>query len=82
MFFSFPEDARWNADRQAVEFGVGIGEYEGTVRVPRQVFQRLLDGAVPRKAAWQPTICNGPGSSWWQSGSCGTGSSAMTATSK
>ena len=23
MFFTFPEDARWNADRQAVEFGSG-----------------------------------------------------------
>jgi hypothetical protein len=37
-----PEDARWNADRQAVEFGVAIGEYHGVVRVPRRVFQRLL----------------------------------------
>jgi hypothetical protein len=27
MFFTFPDDARWNADRQAVEFGVEIGEY-------------------------------------------------------
>jgi hypothetical protein len=42
MFFSFPEGARWNADRQAVEFGVEIGEYSGLVRVPRRVFQRLL----------------------------------------
>jgi hypothetical protein len=42
MFFAFPEDARWNADRQAVEFGVEIGEYRGVVRVPRRVFQRLL----------------------------------------
>jgi hypothetical protein len=42
MFFTFPEDARWNADRQAVEFGVEIGEYSGVVRVPRRVFQRLL----------------------------------------
>jgi hypothetical protein len=42
MFFSFPEDARWNAERQAVEFGVEIGEYHGVVRVPRRVFQRLL----------------------------------------
>jgi hypothetical protein len=32
MFFTFPEDARWNADRQAVEFGVSIGEYEGCLR--------------------------------------------------
>jgi hypothetical protein len=42
MFFTFPEDARWNADRQAVEFGVEIGEYRGMVRVLRRVFQRLL----------------------------------------
>jgi hypothetical protein len=46
MFFTFPEDARWNADAQAVEFGAGIGEYEGIVRVPRQVFRRFVDGAV------------------------------------
>ena len=42
MFFAFPEDARWNDERQAVEFGIAIGEYEGVVRVPRRVFQRLL----------------------------------------
>jgi hypothetical protein len=39
--FNFPEDARWNAERQAVEFGVEIGEYRGVVRVPRRAFQRL-----------------------------------------
>ena len=42
MFFTFPENARWNAERQVVEFGVDIGEYRGVVRVPRRVFQRLL----------------------------------------
>jgi len=42
MFFAFPDDARWNAEQQAVEFGVEIGEYRGVVRVPRRVFQRLL----------------------------------------
>ncbi|HEX3417944.1 MAG TPA: DUF1488 family protein [Stellaceae bacterium] len=42
MFFAFPDDARWNAQRQAVEFGVEIGEYRGVVRVPRRVFQHLL----------------------------------------
>jgi hypothetical protein len=26
VFFTFPEDARWNAERHAVEFGVVIGE--------------------------------------------------------
>jgi hypothetical protein len=29
LFFTFPEDARWNAKRQAVEFGVEIGDYQG-----------------------------------------------------
>ena len=42
VFFTFPEDARWNPDRIAVEFGVEIGEYRGVVRVPRRVFQYLL----------------------------------------
>jgi hypothetical protein len=45
MFFRFPPDARWNSDRAAVEFGIGIGEYEGVVRVGRRVFQSLLDQA-------------------------------------
>src|ERR1700740_1136197 len=39
--FAFPEDARWNAERQAVEFRVEISEYRGVVPVPRRVFQRL-----------------------------------------
>jgi hypothetical protein len=42
-FFEFPEDARWNADRDAVEFSVILRPYEGTVRISRRVFQRLLD---------------------------------------
>src|SRR3954454_7015223 len=42
-FFRFPPDARWSDERAAVEFGIGVGEYEGVVRVPRRVFQRLLD---------------------------------------
>ena len=42
MFFSFPENARWDAERQAIEFGVEIGEYQGMVRVPRRTFQYLL----------------------------------------
>ena len=42
MFFTFPEDARWNTEQQAIEFGVEIGEYRGVVQVPRRVFQRLL----------------------------------------
>jgi hypothetical protein len=42
MFFTFPDDARWDAERQAVEFGVELAEYRGAVRVPRREFQRLL----------------------------------------
>jgi Protein of unknown function (DUF1488) len=38
MFFTFPENARWNAEQEAV----AIGEYQGVVRVPRRVFQRRL----------------------------------------
>jgi hypothetical protein len=41
VFCAFPEDARWNAERQAVEFGVEIGEYRAVVRVPRRAVQRL-----------------------------------------
>lgn len=42
MFFRFPPDARWNSERSAVEFGIGVGEYEGVVRISRRVFQILL----------------------------------------
>jgi Protein of unknown function (DUF1488) len=45
MFFRFPPDARWNAELGAVEFSIGVGEYEGVVRVGRRVFQALLDQA-------------------------------------
>jgi hypothetical protein len=43
MFFRFPPDARWNADRAAVEFSIGIGEYDGVAHIARRVFQRLLN---------------------------------------
>jgi uncharacterized protein DUF1488 len=42
MFFTFPEDARWDAERQVLQFGVEIGEYHGVVWISRRVFQRLL----------------------------------------
>ena len=45
LFFEFPDDARWNEDREAVEFSVILGPYEGTVRVARRVFQPLVDGS-------------------------------------
>jgi hypothetical protein len=45
MFFRFPPDARWNPERSTVEFSIGVGEYEGVVRVSRRVFQTLLPEA-------------------------------------
>ena len=39
MFFTFPKDARWNAERQAVEFGVE----------PRRVFPAATPGAPPER---------------------------------
>jgi hypothetical protein len=44
--FSFPDDARWNGDSDAVEFTVTLGEYVGTVRVGRDVLRRLIAGPV------------------------------------
>ena len=45
QFFRFPPDARWNPEHGVVEFGVGVGEYEGVVSVSRPVFQILLPEA-------------------------------------
>jgi len=70
MFFTFPEDARWNAERQAVEFGVEIGKYRGVVRVPRLVFQRLLPERPSPSGASRLIISSGPGSSASPNGSC------------
>jgi hypothetical protein len=70
MFFTFPEDAHWNTERQAVEFGVEIGEYRGVVRVPRRVFQRLLPERPTPGAASRRTTSSGRGSRASRSGSC------------
>lgn len=44
LFFQFPEDARWNEERETVEFTVILGPYEGTASVTRRTFQHLLEG--------------------------------------
>ena len=74
MFFTFPEDARWNAERQAAEFGVEVGEYRGVVRVPRRVFQRLLPSGPLPSGASRLIISSGPGLRASLSGSCAGGS--------
>jgi hypothetical protein len=73
-FFRFPPDARWNPERSVVEFGIGIGEYEGVVRVSRRVFQiLLLDAATPERCL-EPSTCTGPGSNSSPSGRFAAGS--------
>jgi hypothetical protein len=68
MFFTFPEGARWNADRQAVEFGVEIGEYPGSrgecsncyrKRPPRAVRGGVLPTAAPGSRASPNGSCAG-----------------------
>jgi hypothetical protein len=68
MFFTFSEDARWNPDRMAVEFGVEIGEYRGVVRVSRRAFQRLPTFRNPPSGASKATIFTGRG---WNSSPSG-----------
>jgi hypothetical protein len=69
MLFTFPENAHWNAERQAVEFGVEIGEYR-VVRVPRREFQRLLPERPTPSAVSRRTTSSEPGSRASPSGSC------------
>jgi hypothetical protein len=40
--FAFPEDARWSDSEDAVAFSVRLGDFEGTVFVPRRIFQGLI----------------------------------------
>jgi hypothetical protein len=47
--FVFPDDASWNDDEDAVEFGVRLGDYAGKAFVPRRVFQSLI-GAQAKAA--------------------------------
>lgn len=71
MFFTFPDDARWNAERQAVECGVEIGEYHGAVWVPWRVFQRPLPNIPSPNAAFKRTTCSEHALREPPSGSCG-----------
>ena len=68
MFFRFPPDARWNPERSVVEFGIGVGEYEGVVRVSRRVFQILLPETPRLNAVSKPITFTGPGSNSSQRG--------------
>lgn len=41
--FSFPDEAQWNEETATLTFTVRVGEYEGTVFVPRAVFTSLME---------------------------------------
>jgi Protein of unknown function (DUF1488) len=45
--FAFPDDASWNAEEDAVEFAIRLGDYAGRVFLPRRVLQSLI-GARPK----------------------------------
>jgi hypothetical protein len=55
LFFTFPEDAHWNADRQAVEFGVEIGECTGFPGAYSDGYRR---GDYRPSGALNPTTCD------------------------
>jgi hypothetical protein len=74
MFFRFPPDARWNPDRNTVEFGIGVGEYEGVVRVSRRVFQILLLEALTPERCLEAYPCTGLGSNSSPNGRFAAGS--------
>jgi hypothetical protein len=57
-----------------VEFEVEIGEYQGVVRVPRRLFQRLLPERPTPERCVEAYFSRGPGSRTSPSGSCGGGS--------
>jgi hypothetical protein len=74
MFFRFPPDARWNPECLVVEFGIGVGEYEGVVRVSRGVFQILLPEAPTPERCPKPITFTEPGLNSSQSESCAASS--------
>ena len=71
IFLAPAGDTHWNAERQAVEFVVGIGEYRGVgsdtaARVPTPT----SSAAYPPRVASGPTTFNEPGSRASPNGSC------------
>jgi hypothetical protein len=58
----FTPDVRWSDERAAVEFGIGIGEYEGVVHIyPGGSSNGCSIRLRHPSGALKPTICNGPG---------------------
>ena len=74
MFFTFLEDARWNVELQAVEFGVEIGEYRVWSGCRVASSSAYCRGGRHPSGAWRRTISGGPGSRASLSESCAGGS--------
>ena len=62
LFFEFPENASWKDKRDCVEFSVILGPCEGTVRVPRRVFQGSSISVRRRTGASRRSISSARGS--------------------
>jgi hypothetical protein len=70
MFFTFPEHARWNAEWQAVEFGVEIGTYVAWSGCRGACSSGTCPSGPPRRGASRLIISSGPGSRASPSESC------------
>src|SRR5205814_6117235 len=58
---SFPDDVRRTAEREAVEFGVEIGEYRGVVRSRGAFSSACSRSSPPPSGASKPTTYSGRG---------------------
>ena len=74
MFFTFLEDARWNVELQAVEFGVEIGEYRGVLGSRGACSNAYCRSGPLPSGASRRTTYNEPGSRASLSGNCAGGS--------
>lgn len=62
LFFEFPEDSRWNDEREAVEFSVILRPYEGTVRIGRRASSSTFSISARRpRSASRDSISIAPG---------------------
>lgn len=62
-FFEFPEDARWNADRDAVEFSVVLRPTRAPSGSPGGSSSVSSISRRRRSGAWWHSTSRGPGSS-------------------
>jgi hypothetical protein len=70
MFFTFPEDAHWNAEQQAVEFGVEIGSTAASSGFRGACSNAYSRSGPPLSGASRRTTSSGPGSRASPRGSC------------